>query len=150
MKSFFIFVVFMSTVIPVQSQASIDSVKAAVNQLFTAMKNADGVMLKNSFTDSALLQTIVTNKEGKIIVMTESIAGFVDFINKEAPGNADERIVFESIKIDGPLAMAWTPYEFYYQAGFSHCGVNSFQLVKQAGVWKIQYIIDTRRKKACQ
>ena len=53
---------------------------------------------------------------------------------------------FETIKIDGALASVWTPYKFYSGATFSHCGANSFQLVKIDGAWKIQYIIDTRRK----
>ncbi len=151
MKVFFIFLTLMTGVITLPAQSSaIDSVKAAVNQLFTAMKNADGALLKNSFADSALLQTLTPTKEGKIIVMNESIESFVDVISKEALGNADERIVFETIKIDGPLAMAWTPYQFYYKGTFSHCGVNSFQLVKLNGIWKIQYIIDTRRRKGCQ
>jgi len=63
---------------------------------------------------------------------------------------ADERIVFETIRIDGPLASVWTPYNFYYEGKFSHCGVNSFQLVKINGEWKIQYLIDTRRKQGCK
>jgi hypothetical protein len=63
---------------------------------------------------------------------------------------ADERITFETIKIDGPLAVAWTPYKFYYEGKFSHCGVNSFQLVRLNGAWKIQYLIDTRRRTGCQ
>ena len=42
-----------------------------------------------------------------------------------------------------------TPYKFYVGEKFSHCGVNSFQLVKIRGEWKIQYIIDTRRRQNC-
>jgi len=63
---------------------------------------------------------------------------------------ADERISFETIKIDGPLAIAWTPYKFYYEGKFSHCGVNSFQLVRVDNQWRIQYLIDTRRRQGCE
>jgi hypothetical protein len=48
------------------------------------------------------------------------------------------------------MAAAWTPYRFYRNGEFSHCGVNSFQLVKMAEGWKIVYIIDTRRKEPCE
>ncbi|MFT2543406.1 hypothetical protein ACMWP9_36050, partial [Escherichia coli] len=62
---------------------------------------------------------------------------------------ADERIVFDVVKIDADLAIVWTPYQFYRNGTFSHCGVNSFQLVRLNGRWKIQYLIDTRRKTGC-
>ena len=62
----------------------------------------------------------------------------------------DERISFETVKVDGDLAIAWTPYKFYLGDQFSHCGVNSFQLVKLEGVWRIQYLIDTRRRQGCE
>jgi len=54
------------------------------------------------------------------------------------------------IKIDGPLAFVWAPYNFFYKGKFSHCGVDCFAMVRMNGSWKIQYIIDTRRKNACK
>ena len=116
-----------------QSQTAEDSIKMAVNKMFAGMKNADAVLLKNSFADSAILQTIAKDKEGNMMVKNEEIAGFIDFVSKQSPGTCDERINFETIKIDGPLAIAWTPYIFYYNGQFSHCGVNSFQLVHLKG-----------------
>jgi hypothetical protein len=84
-----------------------------------------------------------------MLVRNQPISGFATSISKLTKGAADERIVFETIKIDGPLAAVWTPYQFYLNGQFSHCGVNSFQLVRLNGQWKIQYIIDTRRKQGC-
>lgn len=127
-----------------------DSVKAAVNELFLAMRNSDGPRLRASFADSAILQTIVTNKEGKTYARNESIAEFAESIGKLPKGAADERIRFDLIKIDGPLAMVWAPYNFYFKEKFSHCGIDSFQLLRSGGVWKILYIVDTRRKEGCE
>ncbi|XVJ65843.1 MAG: nuclear transport factor 2 family protein [Lacibacter sp.] len=132
------------------AQSTEDSVKAAVNDMFTAMRNADSAGLMNVFSPTAVLQTISRNKEGQTMVRTEQISGFGSSISKLAKGDADERITFGAIHIDGPMASVWTPYEFYYKGNFSHCGVNSFQLVRLNGVWKIQYIIDTRRKDSCK
>ncbi|HEY4150385.1 MAG TPA: hypothetical protein VGM41_15710, partial [Chitinophagaceae bacterium] len=58
----------------------------------------------------------------------------------------DERIQFETIRIDGALAIVWAPYQFFYNGKLNHCGADSFQLVRSNGKWKIQYLIDTRRK----
>ncbi len=131
------------------AQSTEDSVKAVVNNMFAAMKNADSVGLKNCFSDWAVLQTITRNKEGETIVRTDAIDGFTSFVGKTNKGDADERISFGAVHIDGALASVWTPYSFYFKGNFSHCGVNSFQLVRVKGQWKIQHIIDTRRKTDC-
>jgi hypothetical protein len=146
------YILFLLTLVLVNNingQTTEDSVKAAVNQLFIAMKNADSTAIRLAFEDGALLQTISRNKEGKLLVRNEPISGFAEVIAKLNKGAADERIEFEAIKIDGPLAAVWTPYKFFLNGQFSHCGVNSFQLVRLNGQWKIQYIIDTRRKDKC-
>ena len=134
----------------VRAQTAEDSIKAAVNKLFAGMKNADASLITESFTDSAVLQTITRNKEGKTVVRNEQVKNFAEFVSRQQKGAADERISFETIKIDGPLAIAWTPYKFYYEGKFSHCGVNSFQLVRVDDQWKIQYLIDTRRRQGCE
>ena len=141
--------VFLTT-INVSAQSAEDSVKTTINNLFTAMKNADQALFKTVFSDGAILQTIGRDKEGKTLVTSESIQEFGEFIGKLKKDSADERISFETVKIDGPLAIAWTPYNFYYNGKFSHCGVNSFQLVRINDAWKIQYIIDTRRRTGCK
>jgi hypothetical protein len=130
-------------------QSQEDSIKQVINQMFSAMKNADSTSLKKVFTDSALLQSITKTPDGKTIVKNEPIAEFIDIVGKQPVGASDERISFESVKSDGQLASAWTPYAFYYNGQLHHCGVNSFQLVKIDENWKIQYIIDTRRKDGC-
>lgn len=114
------------------------------------MKSGDRVMLLDCFADSATLQTVARNKEGKIFVRNENIADFVKQISTLPKGAADERIIFDIVKVDADLASVWTPYKFYFKGKFSHCGVNSFQLVTIDGKWKIQYIIDSRRKDNCQ
>jgi len=149
MKCFLVLLTSLFSSHVVQAQGTEDSVKAVVNNLFTAMRTADGALLKSSFSESAILQTITRNKEGKAVVVTENISELADFVNTLKKDSADERIQFEAIKIDGPLAIVWTPYSFYHNGRFSHCGVNSFQLVRFDGIWKIQYLIDTRRKQGC-
>jgi hypothetical protein len=149
MKCFLVLLTSLLSSIVVHAQATEDSVKAVINNLFTAMRTADGGLFKSSFSDSAVLQTITRNKEGKAVVITENVTEFAGFVNTLKKDSADERIQFETIKIDGPLAIVWTPYSFYHNGKFSHCGVNSFQLVRFEGIWKIQYLIDTRRRQGC-
>jgi hypothetical protein len=152
MKYIYIIVVALcatTIVTSARAQSAQDSVKAAVNLLFTGMIQSDAAKIRSSFTDSAILQSIV-EKDGKTKTRTESIEEFAQSISKLEKGVADERIRFDVIKIDGPLAIVWAPYSFYYKGQLNHCGVDSFQMLLVDGVWKIQYLVDTRRKQPCQ
>ncbi len=133
-------------VLNVNAQTAEDSVKLTINTMFAGMKDANPAKLLSAFSDSAILQTISQDKQGKVMVRTEDIREFANFVGKQAPSKADERIQFASINIDGNLASVWTPYQFYFDGKFSHCGANSFQLVRINSEWKIQYLIDTRRR----
>lgn len=142
-----LFLLFLSGFISAATaQTAEDSVKAVINKLFAAMKAGDAKSLQDCFADSAILQTIGRN--GK--VQNEAVKEFAKQIGTLPKDSADERIVFDVVKVDAALAVAWTPYQFYYAGKFSHCGVDSFQLVRMNGVWKIQYLIDTRRRTGCQ
>ncbi len=146
-----LFILMMTLVVTqTQAQTAEDSVKAAVRLLFDGMISSDGAKIRSAFADSAVLQTIAETKDGKTTIKNELVKDFAASISKIAKGDADERIRFETIKIEGPLAAVWTPYKFYYKGQFSHCGIDSYQLVKINGQWKIQYLIDTRRKLGCE
>ena len=150
MKKIYLILMGVLSLSTMNAQTTEDSVKNVVNRLFEGMKSADPEMIKKSFADSAILQTIGHDKEGNTVIRSSKAIDFATSISKLKAGAADERIRFGSIKIDGPLAVVWTPYTFYYNGNFSHCGVNSFQLVRINGEWKIQYLIDTRRKENCE
>src|SRR5689334_22894977 len=72
------------------AQTTTDSVKAAVNSLFTAMKQADSTALMQSFAPGAVLQTIVKDKQGVVSVRTEAISKFASSIGQLPKDAADE------------------------------------------------------------
>ena len=146
LSAFTLFLLFTS----VKAQTQQDSVKTTINNMFTAMKNADTVLLRSCFTIDPIIQSIGVNKEGKMVVKDESLQEFINSIGKLPKNAADERIVFDGIHIDAVLANVWAPYKFYFNNAFSHCGADDFTLVKLSGEWKIQYLIDTRHKQACE
>lgn len=134
--------------ITAQAQTAEDSVKTVINKMFTAMKQCDSTMLSDCFTSSAILQSVQV-KDGQESILNEAVNDFAGFISKQAKNDLDEQITFDIIRIDENLAIAWAPYKFYYKGKLSHCGVDSYQLVRLNGVWKIQYLIDTRHKTGC-
>jgi len=122
------------------------AIKAVINNFFAGLENGDTTLLKSTCTDAPVMQTFTANKEGKMQVYTEDFDEFVRFVGTPSKDKYKEEIEFEAIHAEKSLASVWTPYKFYVNGKVSHCGTNSFQLVKTDAGWKIQYIIDTRRR----
>ena len=134
-----------------RAQTAEDSVKIAVNKLFDGMKAGDPSAIRSAFADSAILQSVGMDRNaGKLKIENEAVNDFADFVSKQPKGAADEQIKFDVIKIDGQLAIVWAPYKFYFKGVFSHCGIDSFQLMNIGNEWKIQYLIDTGRRTGCE
>ena len=140
---------FLSTV---QAQEMDDeaAVKAVVDQFFEAFHAQDTVRLQAFAAPDIVLQSIGKNNEGKVLWRKEKFENFVKSIGSiPETTKFEEKLLSYSIQVDGVMANAWTEYEFWINGQFSHCGVNSFHMVKLEGEWKISYLIDTRRRAAC-
>ena len=114
-----------------------------IENLFSAMKSSDSLGVKNAFSGSAIMQTFGKNQE----IRTDKVEDFAKQVGASQAGDLDERFTISKILVDGNMASVWVPYQFYYKGNFSHCGVNSFQLAKINNEWKIQYIIEKKKKK---
>lgn len=125
------------------------SIQKAIETLFDGMRAGDSAMVASVFADNPPMNSVFTNREGKVVVNGGSLDRFLESVGGEHDQIFDERIFGYDINVDGDLASVWTPYEFYLGETFSHCGVNSFQMARLDGEWKIIYIVDTRRRTEC-
>lgn len=48
-----------------------------------------------------------------------------------------ERGFDAEVKVSGPMAMVWLPYDFYRDGEWSHCGIDVFTLVRTGAGWRI-------------
>lgn len=126
------------------------AIQAVINRFFDGMAKGDTTLLKSACTDNPVMQTYMADKDGNMQVFTEPFSEFVAFVGAPRKDTYLEKIEFGAIHTEKSLASVWTPYKFYLNGNLRHCGTNSFQLVKTADGWKIQYIIDTRRKEGCK
>jgi len=141
--------ILISTTATAQNNSK-DLVRASIDTFFEGFHKGDTILMKSVMKDNFLTQTAYKNKEGKDILVNEESSTLIKAIaNRPSDQKWDERLLDYNIQVDGNMANAWTPYEFWYNGEFSHCGVNSFQLFNDNGTWKIIYLIDTRRKKGC-
>ncbi len=132
-----------------QAQYEEDAVKKVIRTMFDGMRAGDSSMVHSVFIDDVRMQTIAPNRQGQMSLRDGSLTNFLNAVGTPHDQVWDERILDYQVKIDGAMASVWTPYEFYAGERFSHCGVNSFQLMKTAAGWKIIYLVDTRRSDNC-
>jgi ketosteroid isomerase-like protein len=127
-------------------QAQNQEIQKVIETFFEGFHAKDTVKMKSVCSDKIILQSIMENAKGSKL----SDESAKEFYNSIATIPSDfkfeEKILSYSIQVDGTMAHAWTPYEFYINDKFSHSGVNAFTFFKENGIWKIIYVIDTRRK----
>lgn len=126
-------------------------VRQAIDNFFTAFHQQDTIALKAMLADEVQLRSISRNREGKISMRAQPMDNFIQSI-AAIPDTVSfqEKLLDYQITIDGDMATAWTPYEFYFAGNFSHCGVNAFQLFHDGDIWRIIALADTRRRAGCK
>ncbi|MDF0705929.1 MAG: nuclear transport factor 2 family protein [Bacteroidota bacterium] len=126
-------------------------VKKVVKTFFEGFHKQDSTIIKSTVADEIVLQTTGRSKEGKTLFKTEEFSGFLkSIVGIPETTKFEEKLTSFSIQVDRTMANAWVGYEFWLNGEFSHCGINSFQLINFDGEWKIIYLIDTRGKEGCR
>lgn len=136
--------VLLASALGMAAQEKPDSPLAVAQKLFDAMHTHDGKAARDLFTPGALLLSV--DDSGTLHSLPA--AQFADHISS-ATGVWLERIWNPKVLEQASIAVVWADYDFHLNGKFSHCGVDSFSLVKSSAGWKIAYISDTRKKSEC-
>lgn len=126
-------------------------VRQAIDDFFEYFHQQDTVTLRAMLADDVQLRSISRNREGDIQMRMQPMDDFlVSLASIPDTLSFQEKLLDYQISIDGDMATAWTPYEFYLGGNFSHCGVNAFQLYHDGSAWRIIALADTRRRAGCK
>ena len=90
---------------------------------FYAMDERDGKRSMRTFTNAEYLKGLPGQKQ-----------------------SVRERMWNPEVRIRGSIASVWTPYDFWRDGSFSHCGVDAFDLIRIDGQWRIaggMYTVET-------
>lgn len=125
--------------------------RQVVIDFFEAFHRQDTIVLRNLSHPSAVMQSLAENSGENNKLSTITYADFLQRI-KSIPSTTkfEEKLHSYDVRVNGALATVITPYTFHLNGNISHCGVNSFTMVKEAEEWKITHIIDTRNKIGCE
>ena len=123
-----------------------EEVKDVIVTFFKGFHAKDSTIIKSVCAENMILQSIAESSKGSQIKNQNPQDFYRSIATIPSTMLFEERVLEYSIQVDGAMAHVWTPYEFYVNNKLSHKGVNAFTLFKDNGLWKIVYLIDTRRK----
>jgi hypothetical protein len=151
MKIIITLMLMFSGVVSFAQSSEEHEVKRVIKEFFNAFHEQDSVALRELSLPGAILNSVSINdkKEGKF--SSQAYSAFIKgIVGIPETTKFEEKIHSYNTIINLPIATVITPYSFYINDELSHCGVNTFQLIKLDGKWKISYIIDTRKKEGCE
>ena len=116
-----------------------DAAIAVVNQLFAGMKAKDAEQIKSAFSADGQLIAIDKPKDGKGISKTRVLTGegFATLIASNKGSDYIEQMPSPEARVSGDLAVVSGRYTFHLGDKLSHCGTNTFNLVRTETGWKI-------------
>lgn len=123
---------------PLAAQSEREAVLAVAQALFDAMETRDTAAY-NRIVLPEVRYLAVLDLGGPATVQWTASAELLTTLSTTGP-TFREKMWDAEVRISGPLAAIWTPYDFHFGEQLSHCGVDAFHLVKVEGAWRIAQI----------
>lgn len=133
-----------------QEPETYQELRGTIETFFEGFHEKDSMMMKSVTSDKIVMQSIGKDEDGETVLNQEDFSKFLrSIVEIPAESTFREEIHSFEVRAEGDMATVWTPYSLFMNGVLSHCGVNSFQLMKKKGSWKIIYLVDTRKKMNC-
>ncbi|MDH3223789.1 MAG: nuclear transport factor 2 family protein [Gemmatimonadota bacterium] len=124
------------------------AVLAAVQGFFDTMNSKDPQAARRVLDPEGDFVSVRWNEAGERIVRRAENIDYLEELRLETETYL-ERMWDPEVRIHGPIASVWTPYDFYIDGEFSHCGVDVFQLLRQGEGWVITSGTYTVERSGC-
>ena len=132
---------------PVRAQTAQDSVVATVQEFFRAMTANDSAAMGRVLRKDG--QYYGTRQVGdSLMVFRVTNAAYLEGMPRSRDTMV-ERMWSPTVQVHGPIATLWAPYDIHRNGTFVHCGVDSFQLVRDRRGWQIVAILFTMEPTGC-
>jgi hypothetical protein len=127
-----------------ENQAVLD----AVDKLWAAMKARSADQIKDAFMPEGQLVSVDKAKDGNGLSKVDLLTGeqFAKIISGvKVQGDLVETMIDPEVKVTGDLALVTGRYTFYVGDKFSHCGIDTFNLVRTDKGWRIANVASTQQ-----
>jgi len=124
------------------------TVLKTVDAVFAAIEAKDPkALLAVTLLEGSATATYVSDA-GMPMVTTSDWAAFAQRLTR-IPGKAIERNLKPEVRVEGDIAMVWSPYVFTIDGKVVHCGTNHFDLIRKDDQWRVLNATWTQRKTGC-
>lgn len=123
-------------------------VVATVERLFAGMRTRDTAALRTLLAPELVVVAARETAGGGTAVRGQTVPDFLRAV-ASGPDELRERIWAPEVRVDGPIATLWAPYDFHRGARFSHCGHDAFHLARSDGRWIVTGLTYTVRTAPC-
>lgn len=141
-RSFVALLVLASFSQSARAQASDVEGKAAIavaDSVLAALSSGDNATLARLTLDSSVVGGVGL-RDG---VERLSLRTWGLYINRTGPSTFTERGFDATARVQDRVAQVWMPYDLYRGDKWSHCGVDTFTLMKSEGHWRVAALIYT-------
>ena len=123
------------------------AVMGVIEAFFSGMTAKDIEGMQKIMTEDGILYGYRETADGVVVFNPTHKAYLEGLAGRE--GIPVERIWDVEIMLHDRIAVVWTPYDFYSDGVFSHCGLNSFSLLKAGDGWKITGVVFSVQAENC-
>jgi len=115
------------------------AVIAVADSLLAALSGGDRTTLKRLTLDSSVVGGAgVRDGAERLSLRTWGL-----YTAAEGTATFTERGFDATARVQDHLAVVWMPYDLYRGDAWSHCGVDTFTLMKSEGRWRVAALIYT-------
>lgn len=130
-----------------EAQTEEDAILKAVGSVFEGINTKDRDLILSVMAENSVL--FATGKRDDISFARPSTGA--QFAQQVSAGDRKflERMFETQVRFQEGVATVWANYDFHVDGTFSHCGVDTFTLVKTAGGWKVASLVYTVETEGC-
>jgi hypothetical protein len=125
-----------------------EAVLEVLDFFFSAMTAKNAVAMQEVMTIDGVMYGYTDGENGPeifSITHTDYLEGL-----STHEGLPVERIWNPRVDLHDRIAIAWTPYDFHNDGVFSHCGMNTFSLLKREDGWRITGVVFSVQTEGCE
>jgi hypothetical protein len=138
----------LSPTLMASAQTDEEQILKAVQTFFEGIAEADSVKLASVLLPGGVFVSVREDGE-EWRTGVQTINEFLESVS-EWTSQLYERMWDPKVLIHGRIAVVWTPYDFYIDKEFSHCGMDAFNMVKTDNGWVIAGALYTVERSGCE
>lgn len=123
------------------------AVLATVEATLAAVSARDEAATLEHLRSTGTATAVFRREDGSVTIRGAGLGAYADAT--PGPERYAERIHDPLVRVHGPMAMVWARYSFAIDGQVKHCGYEHFDLVREAGQWKIQNVTWTVETVGC-